>query len=319
MLKKLVTVISLSYNNADTIYAAIDSVLQQDYTRLEYIVIDDGSTDFDKNAIENYICSHNLGNIESVMVLVNSCNIGTIKTLNRAIKQANGEIIFNLASDDSFVDGKVISEWVEVFERNEADVVSAIRAVYTNGKFLFEQPTLEQRDLINTGGNKLFERLAPMNFIYGSNTARTRKSFEKYGFYDEQYRLIEDYSSTLRLIRNGAKFYCWDRVVINYNLGGVSESSKVDRYYLNENKAIFKNEALPFVKNKFLAKKSYKNWLCSVKVNRYKVLYINSLERHNITKYSFRGNLLKLLYLIRFMPYTLIYGIEKAFRNKDGR
>lgn len=275
-----VTVITPTFNSRKTVFSAIDSVLTQKYPYIEYLIIDDGSDDFEREPIVEYIEEHKSAALK-YSVLENKVNLGTVKTLNRAIMEARGRLIFNLAADDCFCDDDVVGDWTEFFEVSGADIVTAKRAaVDRDEKILFSQPDDNQTKVLETGNNSLIlEALAPVNFIYGSNTARTRESFEKFGLYDEKYRLIEDYSSALQLLRKGAEFRLFDRVAVRYRPGGISEAGKLNRFYLRENKAIFLNEALPFVKDKRNAKRLYAKWLRKVKYNARAVRFHEELKR----------------------------------------
>lgn len=92
--EKIVSVIMPSYNHADYIEKAIRSVFEQTYTKIELIVIDDGSTDNSKEKLEELAQRHDFK-------LIFQQNSGVCKTLNRAIREfATGDYIALLASDD---------------------------------------------------------------------------------------------------------------------------------------------------------------------------------------------------------------------------
>lgn len=101
----LVTVVIPTYNQASYLGEAIDSVLSQDYPRLELVVVDDGSTD-DTPSI---IASHG-----ARIVAIRQPNQGAANALNRGIQAASGELICWLSSDDAFIQGKVRRQ-VEAF------------------------------------------------------------------------------------------------------------------------------------------------------------------------------------------------------------
>ena len=97
---ELVTVLTLNYNNP-FLYESIDSVLNQTYSDIQYIIFDDCSqkVHFDVEEIKRYIETHNKGNIKKVVVKQNEKNMGIIKNLNRAMKYVKGKYIFHLAGD----------------------------------------------------------------------------------------------------------------------------------------------------------------------------------------------------------------------------
>lgn len=259
----LVTVVTPSYNNSKTIFGAIDSVLMQSYPNIQYIVCDDASSDFDGEAIIEYIRANNTGNIVDLIVTRNDSNLGITKNLNRALSKANGKYLFNVAADDQFFDESVLTQWVERFESTNADVITAKRAVYDENleTHLYDAPTSAEIIAIeNSTPQELFEKMRGYNLIFGCCTARTKMSFELMGGYDERYTLVEDYPSNLKLSRTGIPIIFWDRIVIKYRSGGISSQGGLSEKYLQTSDSIFKNEVLPYCQNPSAAKSDYKAW-----------------------------------------------------------
>lgn len=259
----LVTIITLSYNSNNSLKATIDSVLGQNYESIQYIISDDGTPEFDSRKVEKYISDNRRQNIKDYVVLHSDKNVGTIKNINRALDYAKGDIVFNLSADDSFFDEMVVADWVNEFILTKAEVITAKRAIYEKfgGNIVSVEPYgIWEEALKRCSSEELFEFIAPMNIIYGCCTARTMDNIKKYGGYDEKYRYIEDYSFNLKYLRDGGKIHFFDRIAVKYVLSGISAPSRVNNVYLKENNLIFKNEALPYVKDKKCAKQRYKKW-----------------------------------------------------------
>src|SRR5258705_13925027 len=87
----LVSVVTPTYNRAPFLVETIESVLAQTYSNIEYIVVDDGSTDNTPEILESY--ANNL-------VWVAQSNAGETPTVNRAWSMTHGEYIMNVNSDD---------------------------------------------------------------------------------------------------------------------------------------------------------------------------------------------------------------------------
>lgn len=139
----LVSIITPSYNQAKYLEQTILSVLHQEYSRIEYIVIDGASTDGSVDIIKKY--AGKLTHWESVK------DKGQADAINKGFARATGEIIAWLNSDDYYLPGTV-SAAVKVFEENP-DVVLVygnMLAVDENGQtfntLTYKQLTLE--DLI---------------------------------------------------------------------------------------------------------------------------------------------------------------------------
>lgn len=108
--RPLVSVLIPSYNHEKLISRAIHSVLGQDYYPIELVVVDDGSTDGSKSAIESV--RYDGPNKYSYFFKENG---GVSSALNFAFSKCSGRYIAVLASDDYFLPGKVKAQ-VEAFE-----------------------------------------------------------------------------------------------------------------------------------------------------------------------------------------------------------
>ncbi len=94
----LVTIITPTYNRAGYLDETIRSVLTQDYPRIEYLVLDDGSTDNTKSVLARY---------EGRLVWKSHSNVGEAITVNQGFGMARGEIIAVVNSDDPLLPGAV--------------------------------------------------------------------------------------------------------------------------------------------------------------------------------------------------------------------
>ena len=258
----LVTVLMPVYNSPD-VMRSINSVLEQDYGAIEFILISDHSPCFPGADICSYLEVHARKNIQSWRILENSQNLGTVKTLNKGITESHGEIIFNLAGDDLFADKRVLSDWVRAFQETDAIVMTGIRENYDNKFSLCTGTTPNKREinwLRHLKPHELFEQIAVDNFLSGCSTARKREFFDKYGLYDEQYRLIEDFPAALRFLRQGGQIVFFERKVIQYRGGGISSIGKIGADYERDLHLIYENEIIPYTKYPQRARNWLRRW-----------------------------------------------------------
>ncbi|MBN9662465.1 MAG: glycosyltransferase [Acidobacteria bacterium] len=110
----LVTIVTPSYNQAGFIRATIESVLTQDYPRIEYLVMDGGSTDGTAGIAAEYA---------GRLTFVSEPDGGQSDAINKGFRRARGEIVAWLNSDDVLLPGAV-SAAVRAFQ--EAPEVGAI-------------------------------------------------------------------------------------------------------------------------------------------------------------------------------------------------
>src|SRR5258705_5071646 len=109
-----VSIIIPSYNHADYLSQAIDSVLAQDYAAVELIVLDDGSTDATREVLERY---------KGRFYSETQANIGQAATLNKGWKIARGDILGKLSADDTLLP-TAISEAVRALMDNPRALVA---------------------------------------------------------------------------------------------------------------------------------------------------------------------------------------------------
>ena len=141
----LVSVIMPAYRCADTISAAIDSVLCQQVP-LELIIINDCSPDNVEEVLSAYRSD------ERVIVITNEENMGAAKSRNRGVSLARGKYVAFLDSDDCWTPGK-LSAQVEVLEQTGSVLCCTARELMTpdwqsTGKVLPVAETITYNDLL---------------------------------------------------------------------------------------------------------------------------------------------------------------------------
>ena len=110
----LVSIVTPAYNQAEYLAETIDSVLAQDYPNIEYIVIDDGSTDETPAVLQRY---------DGRVRHERHPNMGQANTLNRGWEMARGSLIGYLSSDD-WLEPNAISKLVKALSERPDAVVA---------------------------------------------------------------------------------------------------------------------------------------------------------------------------------------------------
>ena len=136
----LISIVTPSFNQAAFLEQTMQSVLEQDYPRIEYIVVDGGSTDNSVNIIRKY---------ESKLAWwVSEKDSGQADAINKGFARATGEVIAWLNSDDYYLAGTV-SAAIKIFEEYPEVVLvyGNMLSVDKNGKTFntlnYKQLTLE--------------------------------------------------------------------------------------------------------------------------------------------------------------------------------
>lgn len=130
MNEPLVSVILPVYNGEEYLQEAIDSILQQTYKNIEFIIINDGSTDKTDEIVNKY--KH-----EPKLIYINRNNKGLVYSLNEGISLASGFYIARMDADDIAFPSR-ISKQVEYFEKyNDIAVLgSRVECIDENGQYV---------------------------------------------------------------------------------------------------------------------------------------------------------------------------------------
>lgn len=116
-----VSIIITSYNRANFISKAIESVLSQNYKNIELIIIDNNSTDNSEFIINSY-----LKNNSNIIYIKNEINIGPVPSLIKAISSAKGEYFSHVSSDDFLCNDNFISKAIyEIINNPNAVIIKA--------------------------------------------------------------------------------------------------------------------------------------------------------------------------------------------------
>lgn len=260
MTKDLFSVILLHYNQPRYVLAAIDSVLKQNYPNIELILADDASTDIDLDMIKEYIDSNKKENISSVEYSVNEVNQGTVKTINRAVKAAKGKYILFFAADDALYDEKVISNFERSFKKASDDVYMISSQCHMMDEQMEKELSIFVHPTQAASFNKMtafeqFRTFSSTCFLAIGATAMRNEMFEKFGYFNENYKFIEDWAYFLHLTRSGGLIRYVDFNGLLHRDGGISHYETTDtlpkhvlQYKLDMIK-IFENEIMPYFKD----------------------------------------------------------------------
>lgn len=215
----LLSVVTINYNNIEGLKKTIPSVLAQNYSELEYIIIDGGSLDGSKEYIES---------IESncIAYWVSEPDNGLYDAMNKGIDHASGEYILFLNSGDMFFKPASLSYLADCAISKNADIVygSALYA-YTDG-------------LVLRNPQNLCMMVSELPFCHQAVMVRT--SLAQTHPFNISLRFIADYNMFYRLWKEGRHFYQVKDIICVYDANGLS-SAKTHMYEIYKEQCIIHN------------------------------------------------------------------------------
>lgn len=209
----LVSIITVSYNNASTIDACLSSVKEQLYASIEHIIIDGSSTDGTQEIIQSYKPNY----------FISEPDHGIYHAMNKGLQQAEGEYCLFLNADDKFSSNQVIGELVQ--SSTNLDVLCASVQIY-KGKSLYRQY-----------GASSFK---PWMFVFGHQPphpgffCKTTLLKELNGF-NESYQIAGDFDLMLRVFsKPNLKWKTSNLIAVDMQHGGASSGSLNKKQLMNK-------------------------------------------------------------------------------------
>ncbi|MDF9824995.1 glycosyltransferase involved in cell wall biosynthesis [Breznakia sp. PF5-3] len=219
--EQLMSVIVMCYNNEVLLDKTIESILSQTYKNIEIIISDDCSKNYDKRKMQS-IALKCQQKTKQVIINHNENNIGTVKHFNKLIKMANGSYIIPLSCGDEFYSSNVLSRVNEEFQNCKALVITGVREGIRPLKAR-SYPTKYQIKILKKDSKKILQHLYKYaDLISGSCTYYKKDVFQKYGYFDEQYKLLEDCPYYIKLLENNISIQFVNDLFIRYDMNGVS-------------------------------------------------------------------------------------------------
>lgn len=184
-----ISIITTTYNSEKTITDTIESVLNQTYKDIEYIIIDGNSNDNTINIVKHYVPLFN-GRIK----WISESDNGIYDAMNKGIKLATGDIIGTLNADDFFSNDTIIEAIQQEFQKNKS-----LDAIY--GDVHFVNPC-DLKKCVRYYSSKIFKpSLMKLGFMPAHPSFYVKKGcFTQYGLYKTDYKIAADFELLLRFI-----------------------------------------------------------------------------------------------------------------------
>jgi len=205
-----ISVIIPTYNHANYLKHAIDSVLDQTYPNIEIVIVDDGSTDNTDQVVAEY---------GDAVVCIKQNNQGLSAARNTGIRAATGDYIALLDADDTWLPSYLVT--VAACLDSDPD----LGAVHSGFYFVDEHgDRLPQLGMDTVPDDQMYDRLLDGEFFIPSSVLTRRACFSSVGLFDEQLRASEDWDMWLR-VAHDYRFAGISEPLVNYRIHGKNMSA----------------------------------------------------------------------------------------------
>lgn len=209
----LVSIITVCYNSEKTIKRTIESVINQDYDNIEYIIVDGKSTDKTCEIVKN--CNESFkSRFGSDIILISEPDRGIYDAMNKGIQKSSGALVGIINSDDYYEDFAVRRAVENIPKDEECYVVyGGINRLSETGKLISKE--WYSHEYL---GDRMIAH--PACFI-------SKALYEKKGGYDIKYPSAADYEFMLRIKDDrDVIFVPVYEMLSNFTMGGKCNSLK---------------------------------------------------------------------------------------------
>ncbi|MES2377377.1 MAG: glycosyltransferase family 2 protein [Bacteroidota bacterium] len=208
-----ISLITVTRNAQKTLSRCIESVVAQNYSNIEYIIIDGASTDDTLQIVSQYK--------QHIDFVISEPDTGIYDAMNKGIQLATGNILGILNADDFFAYKEILSDVAAAFLNKDMDVL------YGNLNYINPNESIVRKWRSGAYRHGMFNRgwMPPHPTFYCK-----RGLFEKWGVYNLQYGTAADYELMLRFmhLHKASTFYL-NKTMINMVIGGESNKSYFNR------------------------------------------------------------------------------------------
>ncbi len=206
-----VSIITVTYNSSATILSTLESINEQSYRDIEYIIIDGDSKDDTVDIVKQ--------NCPRVAYIISEPDDGIYDALNKGISIATGDLIGFLHSDDFFAYSDAIKDIVNTL------ISSNCQAIYADLEYVSKKNINNVVRFWKAGEcsrKKLMNGWMPPHPTYYMK----RELYYKYGLFDLSLNIAADYDSLLRyLLNTDVQLSYLPKVLIKMRIGGTSNSN----------------------------------------------------------------------------------------------
>lgn len=215
-----ISVITVCFNSEQTIKRTLQSIKDQDYNNVEFIIVDGGSKDGTLKIIEN--------SGVSVSKLISEPDNGIYDAMNKGLRVASGEIIAFLNADDQYATYSVLSQVVKTIHEQKLDAVLGDVAFF---------------DKNNPGRivrRYRSDRFTPERLAWGWMPAHpalflSRSVIQRVGYFKSEYRIAGDFDYIARAFYGGnLKYRHIPDILVHMQDGGVSTAGWRSKVLLNK-------------------------------------------------------------------------------------
>jgi glycosyltransferase involved in cell wall biosynthesis len=208
--KPLISIITVVLNGEKQLDRTIQSILNQTYNNIEYIIIDGGSIDRTSDIINKYK--------ETIDYWVSEKDDGLYDAMNKGIDIATGEWINFMNAGDEFYNYSVLTKLFNNKNYKETEII------YGNHQIIY-----------SSGSNRYVKAGSTKNIWKGEQFSHqssfVKKSYLKMNKFNHRNKIASDFELYYKAFKNYKKFQFIDLTIAKFEAGGVSDVKRINSIF----------------------------------------------------------------------------------------
>ena len=228
------SIIVCCYNSAKYLEKTILSVVNQNYTNWELILIDNGSTDKTESIINKYIETN------KKISLYKEKNIGLSNARNKGLDKSNSDWVVLLDHDDIMSPNRLIFHNQDINNNKNINLFFGDARIFDDSGFLYNRFKISiEKDNFNPVKLNLTKKNGFINlvkygcFIVSSTVCFNKKVFSKVNLFNTNYKFISDYIFFLDVSKN-FDIFCSSQILCDWRVHSSQSTNKLKDVYFNE-------------------------------------------------------------------------------------
>ena len=210
-MKGLISVITCVFNGEKTIEDTILSVINQDYEKFEYLIIDGNSNDGTLRIAKSY------SKLDSRIKIISEKDNGIYDAYNKGLRNSSGEIILFVNADD-FLFPKALSNISKNFDLENYQLFAASIAMVN------EEDEYYKEHLRST----IIKHSKTNPTVLTPGICFAKNVFLEIGIFDISYKICADFDFINRCLNKGVKIQYSDLLINHMREGGISSNNKFE-------------------------------------------------------------------------------------------
>jgi len=204
----LISIITSTYNAAEHLPHLIESIKEQTYKNIEWIVVDGNSIDGTIDILRE--------NEDIISYWISEPDNGVYEAWNKVLPRANGEWIYFIGADDFFWGRDAVERIVDILVTIPKNILIAYAKV-----MLISNYSNDELDILGRPWEKTKKTFKSISSIPHQGVIHRKVLFEKYGKFNDLFRITGDYEFLLRHLKNNDAFFM-DEIITGMRNSGIS-------------------------------------------------------------------------------------------------